>query len=279
MRILTNRGAGIRLPRPRMTNSASVAGTETVAFPADLGEDHADSKDTKLVEIVQDELRLHRRCAIYPQFTGVHDVRPKLSRLLSEAGIRALVMPDTVKPEARESWIEKHLPEMDVLIVHPKRVMTGLDLIAFPSLIFFQNGYSPTFSRQASARARRPTQTQPCKVFFLYYAGNDSRSRARIDGRERSRQPGARRHVRHERAAAMMNGGEDSDILAALATTLEAGKKIERPHRLERSKPEAQIQTLRSFAWSRVVGKRDFCSTWISRPPLSPHLANKSSTQ
>ncbi len=146
------------------------SGTETAAWPADLGEDHCDSKDKKLVEIVQAELREGRRCAVYPQFTGVHDVRPKLLKLLSDASVKALIMPDTVKPEAREDWIAKHLDEMDVLIVHPKRVMTGLDLVAFPSLIWYQTGYSTHVLRQASARARRPIQTKPCKVFFLYYA-------------------------------------------------------------------------------------------------------------
>ena len=44
-------------------------------------------------------------------------------------------------------------------------------VIEFPSLIWYQTGYSTHVLRQASARARRPTQTKPCKVFFLYYAG------------------------------------------------------------------------------------------------------------
>jgi len=34
-----------------------------------------------------------RRCAIYPQFTGVHDVRQKLLKLMTDAGIKALIMP------------------------------------------------------------------------------------------------------------------------------------------------------------------------------------------
>src|SRR5205085_7730068 len=123
------------------------------------------------LEVVQGELGEGRRCAIYPQFVGVHDVRPKLRKLLTDAGVRALEMPNSVKPEAREDWIERHMAEMDVLIVHPKRVMTGLDLVQFPSLIWYQTGYSTHVLRQASARARRPTQTQPCKVFFLYYSG------------------------------------------------------------------------------------------------------------
>ena len=152
-------------------------GMVEVALPEDLGENHADEKDRKLVETVQGELRQGRRCAIYPQFTGIHDVREKIKNLLTDSGVRAVLLPDTVKPVAREDWIARHVAEMDVLIAHPKRVMTGLDLIQFPSLIWYQVGYSTHVLRQASARARRPKQTKPCKVFFLYY-GNTIQEQA-----------------------------------------------------------------------------------------------------
>ncbi|MEI6232898.1 MAG: DEAD/DEAH box helicase [Planctomycetota bacterium] len=202
-------------------------GTETVAWPADLGENHEDSKDRKLVEIVRAELGEGRRCAVYPQFTGVHDVRPKLLKLLTDAGIRVLVMPDTVKPEAREDWIEKHMAEMDVLIVHPKRVMTGLDLVGFPSLIWYQTGYSTHVLRQASARARRPIQTKPCKVFFLYYAGTIQETCLGLMGEKEAASQALEGTFDTNALRAMMNGGESDDIVAALANSLEAGKKID----------------------------------------------------
>jgi SNF2 family DNA or RNA helicase len=203
------------------------AGTETVAWPADLGEDHADSKDAKLVEIVKAELREGRRCAVYPQFTGVHDVRPKLLKLLTDDGVRALVMPDTVKPEAREDWIEKHMEDMDVLICHPKRVMTGLDLVQFPSLIWYQTGYSTHVLRQASARARSPIQTQPCKVFFLYYAGTIQEQALALMGEKEAASQALEGTFDTNALRALMNGGDNDDIIAALASTLENGKKLD----------------------------------------------------
>jgi hypothetical protein len=66
------------IPAPIYNECGKRCGTEPVAWPSDLGEDHADDKDRKLVDIVRDELCQSRKCAIYPQFTGVHDVRPKL---------------------------------------------------------------------------------------------------------------------------------------------------------------------------------------------------------
>ena len=212
---------------PAYDDEGRRSGTETVALPVDLGDDHTDTKDEKLVEIVRAELSEGRRCAIYPQFTGVHDVRPKLLKLMTDAGIKALVMPDTVKPEAREDWIEKHLSEMDVLIVHPKRVMTGLDLITFPSLIWYQTGCSTHVLRQASARARRPTQTQPCKVFFLYYATTIQETALALMGEKEAASQALEGTFDTNALRQMMNGGENDDILAALATTLEAGKKID----------------------------------------------------
>jgi hypothetical protein len=146
--------------------------------------------------------------------------------MLINAGIRALAMPDTIKPEAREDWIEKHLGEMDVLICHPKRVMTGLDLIAFPSLIWFQTGYSTHVLRQASARARRPSQTQPCKIFFLYYSSTIQEQALALMGEKEAASQALEGTFDTNALRAMMNGGTEPDIMTALANTLEAGNKL-----------------------------------------------------
>src|SRR6185295_2030046 len=158
---------------------------------------------------------------------GVHDVRQKLLKLMADAGIRALILPDTVKPEAREDWIERHLDEMDVLIVHPKRVMTGLDLVGYPSLIWYQTGYSTHVLRQASARARRPIQTKPCKVFFLYYQGTIQEQALALMGEKEAASQALEGVFDTNALRAMMNGGQNDDIIAALANTLESGQKID----------------------------------------------------
>lgn len=58
------------LTAPAYDENGQRCGTETVAWPADLGEDHIDSKDAKLLEIVRAELGEGRRCAIYPHSSG-----------------------------------------------------------------------------------------------------------------------------------------------------------------------------------------------------------------
>ena len=197
------------------------AGTKVVVVPPDLGELREDAKDRKLLEIVQRELKSGRKCAVYPQFTGVHDVRPKLLAMMRRAGIRVTALPDEVKAINREAWIEQHGAEMDVLICHPKRVMTGLDLIAFPTLIWYQCGYSTHVLRQASARARRPTQTQACRVVYLYYSDTVQESCMSLMGEKEAASQMLEGVFDCEALRALMNGGSDDDILGALARSLD----------------------------------------------------------
>jgi hypothetical protein len=54
-----------------------------------------------------------------------------------------------------------------VLLGYPKLVETGLDLLAFPTLYFYETGYSLHTLRQASRRSWRIGQKHPVKVKFL----------------------------------------------------------------------------------------------------------------
>jgi hypothetical protein len=58
---------------------------------------------------------------------------------------------------------------IDVLICHPELVKTGLDLLAFPSIIFMQSGYSVYTLMQAARRSWRIGQRQAVEVYFLGY--------------------------------------------------------------------------------------------------------------
>jgi hypothetical protein len=207
---------------PAYNEAGKRTGSEFVTQPTDLGENRIDNKDERLVKICTEEQQKNRRCCVYVNFTGKHDVRPKLQQALQDAGLRAVIMPDTVQPAAREDWIESHLNELDVLIVHPRRVMTGLDLIAFPSLIFYQVGYSTHVLRQASARARRPTQTQACKVFFLYYQNSIQETALALMGEKEAASQALEGVFDTNALRAMMNGAENDDIVAALANSLES---------------------------------------------------------
>lgn len=206
---------------PVYDDSGDKNGTEAVAWPQDLGENHVDGKDRELVKICKAEHEQGRRCCVYIQYTDVHDCRAKIQKVLEKAGLRAVQLPDNVKPIDREGWIEKHAKDIDVLIVHPKRVMTGLDLIQFPSLVWHQVGYSTHVLRQGSARARRPTQSLPCKVFYMYYEETQQEKALAYMGEKEAASMALEGTFDAGALQTLMNGSDGDDVLTTLAANLD----------------------------------------------------------
>ena len=60
----------------------------------------------------------------------------------------------------------------------------GLDLLAMPTILFYESGYSIYVLRQASRRSWRIGQKHPVKVKFLAYAGTMQENCLRLMGRK-----------------------------------------------------------------------------------------------
>ena len=71
-----------------------------------------------------------------------------------------------------------------MVICHPKLVETGLDLLDFPTIIFYESGYSLHTLRQASRRSWRIGQRRPVRVKFLCYEGTMQTSCLRLMGKK-----------------------------------------------------------------------------------------------
>jgi hypothetical protein len=71
-----------------------------------------------------------------------------------------------------------------VVICHPKLVETGLDLLAFPTLYFYETGYSLHTLRQASRRSWRIGQRLAVRVKFVTYAGTMQETCLRLMGKK-----------------------------------------------------------------------------------------------
>ena len=104
---------------------------------------------------------------VYCTFTGTKDITHRLKQVLTEAGLRAEVLPASVSTSRREEWIKKNTWRLDVLICNPKLVETGLDLFDFPTVVFYQPGYRIYTLRQAARRSWRIGQKKNVKVYFL----------------------------------------------------------------------------------------------------------------
>jgi hypothetical protein len=73
---------------------------------------------------------------------------------------------------------------VEVVICHPKLVETGLDLLAFPTLYFYETGYSLHTLRQASRRSWRIGQHHPVRVKFLVNKGTTQTTCLRLMGKK-----------------------------------------------------------------------------------------------
>jgi hypothetical protein len=156
-----------------------------VTTAPDLSEEFVYAKERKLIEDVREELRQGRRCQVYATFTGEHDVAARLERVLRQAGLRVAVLRSTVPTLKRELWYEKQLTDgVEVVICHPKLVETGLDLLAFPTLYFYETGYSLHTLRQASRRSWRIGQKHPVRVKFFVTKGTTQTTCLRLMGKK-----------------------------------------------------------------------------------------------
>jgi hypothetical protein len=90
-----------------------------------------------------------------------------------------------VDTSKREAWYARQVKDgVQVVICHPKLVETGLDLLDFPTIIFYESGYSLHTLRQASRRSWRIGQRRPVRVKFLCCEGTMQTSCLRLMGKK-----------------------------------------------------------------------------------------------
>ena len=117
-----------------------------------LDEERLYPKEKALVELVERERKEGRRVLVYATPTGTRDITQRMEDFLSRHGCRVAVMKaDAVPPGRREAWVADKVKEgMDVLICHPRLVQTGLDLVDFPTIVWFETEFSVFQSTQKS---------------------------------------------------------------------------------------------------------------------------------
>jgi superfamily II DNA or RNA helicase len=127
-------------------------------------------KETWLVDFCRSERQQGRKVLIYLRQTGTRDIQDRILHILRDGGVRAEVLTSGVNPRKREEWIAKRVFGLDALVVNPKLVETGLDLIAFQSVVFAEIEYSLYTLWQAVRRVWRLGQTKPVKAIFSVYS-------------------------------------------------------------------------------------------------------------
>jgi SNF2 family DNA or RNA helicase len=125
-------------------------------------------KEKELLRICAEAKKEKRKTVVYCVHTETRDITERLKKILGDAGLEAEVLKAAkVKACEREEWTQSF--KGDVLITHPRNVQTGLDLIQFPEVVWYQQDYSVYIVRQASRRSWRIGQKEPVNVHHLYY--------------------------------------------------------------------------------------------------------------
>ena len=126
------------------------------------------AKEIRLIELVKEELEQGRNCLVYVHFSnkGVGD---SINELLTEtlSGYKVNQLKANVDAKKRQVWIKNN--PCNVLICNPELVKTGLDLLEFPTIIFYETSYNVFTLKQASRRSWRIGQTEAVKVIFMAY--------------------------------------------------------------------------------------------------------------
>ena len=156
-----------------------------IAATPDLDEDFVYAKERRLVEEIKSSLERGRKVQVFAVYTQKRDVTRRLERILVKEGIRVAVLTTEVAPELREAWYERQLRAgVQVVIAHPRLVQTGLDLVEFVDIYFYETGYSIYTLRQASRRSWRIGQRNNVNVKFFYYAGTMQETCLRLMGKK-----------------------------------------------------------------------------------------------
>ena len=145
------------------------------------------AKEEKLIELVKQELSEGRNCFVFAEYTNSPQtcVTGRLKAVLEHhvpglSGKVEVLESATVPTQEREEWIHKKAEAgMKVCIVNPKCVETGLDFCFayngktynYPSIVFYQLGYSLFTIWQASRRHYRLNQKEECRTYYMAYKG------------------------------------------------------------------------------------------------------------
>ncbi len=170
-------------------------------------------KEGWLVDFCRSERQQGRKVLIYLRQTGTRDIQDRILRILRDGGVRGEVLSSSVNPRKREEWIAKRTFGLDALIVNPMLVQTGLDLIAFSSVVFLEIQYSLYVLWQSLRRVWRLGQTKPVKaVFSVYNDTMESRALALIGAKMKAAQL-----LYGDEIGGAIVPEEDGDILMKLA--------------------------------------------------------------
>ncbi len=198
---------------------------DIIAQVPPLSEERLYPKEQALIDLVAAERLEGRRALVYVTHTGTRDITGRMDDILTRHGFRVAVMKaDAVAPDKREKWVADRVKQgLDVLICHPRLVQTGLDLIDFPTLCWFETDYSVYVMRQASRRSWRIGQTRPVKVVYMAYRNTLQADALKLVAKKLQSSLAVEGELPEDGLAAY--GDDGDDLMMALARKIVSGEE------------------------------------------------------
>lgn len=98
------------------------------------------------------------------------DINDRLKYILKKEGFKVSVLTQKVDTFDREEWIKNEVDNgLDVLICNPRLIETGLNLLDFTTIIFYQLWRNLFTMRQGSRRSWRLSQKKDVSIYYMYY--------------------------------------------------------------------------------------------------------------
>jgi hypothetical protein len=163
----------MRRPNSAFRDEQALVRGEPVYDLPDVSNGRPLPKEKDLAETVRTNKERGRKTLVFVEQTASRDIRQRLKAQIENLapGVRVGVLSSNITPRKRELWIAQNIPNVDVLIANPKLVETGLDLVMFQDIIFFEITYSLYVLWQAMRRVWRLGQSQRVHVSFYAYRG------------------------------------------------------------------------------------------------------------
>jgi hypothetical protein len=184
------------------------------------------NKERKLIELIRDAHAQGKKSLVFHDFVNSGLREDLMVQIEKHTGLRVEELKSSISADKREAYLKAM--DCDVLITNPELVKTGLDLLEYPTIIFYQQAYSSynVFTlRQAAKRAWRIGQEVDCEVHSIAYAGTMQQKALSLIGAKMNISQGV--EGRLSSGSDMASEAEDENIQIAMARALLNNEKIE----------------------------------------------------
>ena len=223
------------------------------------------------------------RVLVYATHTGTRDITGRMDDILTRHGSRVgVIKADTVAPDRREVWVADKVKQgIDVLICHPWLVQTGLDLIDFQTLCWYETEFSVYVMRQASRRSWRIGQTRPVKVVFMSYQNTLQAGALKLVAKKPQSSLAVEVELLEDGLAAY--GYDGDDLMMALARKIVSGDEedtetVEEVFAQARAAEPSAEEYLVDDGWKLVESLPALDAGWSLRPSGSTATGRRRSS-